>query len=153
MTLDEQLTAIDALRLRDFPDRRGRSAPVESGPGFHIAGLRVSGEFWDADPAEVAEAEEDFDAALTALVQALSLRWGRPALLDLTPALERMAAGLPVRPPLDTLCGYVPRMHGWRVRDRWVGVGVGQGGRELPLQLLVAVGEADVTTPAVTGPR
>ncbi|MEI5132105.1 hypothetical protein RB199_07870 [Streptomyces libani] len=54
---------------------------------------------------------------------------------------NRTARGLPVRPPLDTLCGYVPRMHGWRVQGRWVGVGVGQGAYELPMQLLVAVGE------------
>ncbi len=142
MTLDEQLTMIDALRLRAFPAQRTRSGLVESGPGFHIADLRVSADFWDADLVEVAEAEEEFEAGLTALVQALSLRWGEPETLDLTPCLERTASGLPVPPPLDTLCGYVPLMHRWRVRGRWIGVGVGQGDRELPFQLLVAVGEA-----------
>ncbi|MFF4603312.1 hypothetical protein ACFY12_11260 [Streptomyces sp. NPDC001339] len=144
MRLDEQLNAIDLLCLRPFPAERGRSALAESGPGFHIAGLRVGDALWDADLTEVAEAEEEFDAGLTALVQALSLRWGAPETVDLAACLERTARGLPVRPPLDTLCGYVPRMHGWRVRGRWIGVGVGQGGRELPFQLLVAVGEEDV---------
>ncbi|MFI9259384.1 hypothetical protein ACIGT4_17015 [Streptomyces sioyaensis] len=144
MTMDEQLTAIDRLRLRAFPAEPLRSGTVESGPGFHIAGLRASQDFWDADPAEVVEAEEEFEDDLTALVQALSLRWGPPEVLDLTPHLERVAQGLPVRPPLDTLCGYVPRMHGWRVEGRWIGVGVGQGERELPFQLLVAVGEERV---------
>ncbi|MFI0714863.1 hypothetical protein ACH4SK_30400 [Streptomyces inhibens] len=152
MTTDRHLAAIDLLRLREFPAERARSAMVESGPGFHIAGLRVSQEFWDADLTEVAEAEEEFDAELTALVQALSLRWGEPGILDLAPHLERMARGIPVRPPLDTLCGYVPRMHGWRVAGRWVGVGVGQGDRELPFQLLVAVGEGDVADPPRGGP-
>ncbi|UZJ32980.1 hypothetical protein [Streptomyces endophytica] len=144
MKLDEQLTTIDRLRLREFPAQRVRSAPAESGPGFHIADLRVSQDFWDADLAELAEAEEEFEAALTALVRALSLRWGEPHVLDLADALERTAQGLPVRPPLDTLCGFVPRMYGWRVAGRWIGVGVGQGDRELPLQLLVAVGEEEV---------
>ncbi|MEW9516272.1 hypothetical protein [Streptomyces tubercidicus] len=144
MPLDEHLTLIDRLRLREFPAVPGRSAMVESGPGYHIAGLRVSEEFWDADAAEVAEAEEEFTAELSALVQALSLRWGAPETVDLTAQLERSAQGLPVRPPLDTLCGYVPRMHGWRVQGRWIGVGVGQGARELPFQLLVAVGEEAV---------
>ncbi|MBL1094406.1 MULTISPECIES: hypothetical protein [Streptomyces] len=144
MTLDEQLTTIDRLRLREFPAQRVRSAPAESGPGFHIADLRISQDFWDADLTELAEAEEEFEAALTALVQALSLRWGEPQVLDLAGVLERTAQGLPVRPPLDTLCGFVPRMYGWRVADRWIGVGVGQGDRELPLQLLVAVGEEEV---------
>ncbi|GAO10615.1 hypothetical protein NCG97_03355 [Streptomyces lydicamycinicus] len=144
MTIDKHLTVIDRLRLREFPAVPDRSAMVESGPGYHIAGLRVSEEFWDADAAEVAEAEEDFTAELTALVQALSLRWGAPETVDLGAHLERTARGLPVRPPLDTLCGYVPRMHGWRVQGRWIGVGVGQGARELPFQLLVAVGEGTV---------
>ncbi|MGW7578501.1 hypothetical protein [Streptomyces sp. NPDC054765] len=144
MTIDAYLAAVDRLRLRDFPASPGRSALVGSGPGFHIAALRVSGGFWDADPAELAEAEEEFEAGLTALVQALSLRWGEPETLDLAEHLERTAMGLPVRPPLDTLCGYVPHMYGWRVQGRWIGAGVGQGDRELPLQLLVAVGEGDV---------
>ncbi|MEU8781273.1 hypothetical protein [Streptomyces sp. NPDC048637] len=144
MTIDAHLTVIDRWRLRDFPAAPGRSALVESGPGFHIAGLRVSQEFWDADAAEVAEAAEEFEAELTALVQALSLRWGKPEVMDLAVHLARSARGLPVRPPLDTLCGYVPRMHGWRVQGRWIGVGVGQGAPELPLQLLVAVGEGAV---------
>ncbi|MEW1748630.1 hypothetical protein ACIQU1_09495 [Streptomyces angustmyceticus] len=142
MTIDVYLGTIDRLRLREFPAVPGRSAMVESGPGFHIAGLRVSQEFWDADPAEVTEAAEDFEAELTALAAALSLRWGEPRTIELAGHLERTARGLPVRPPLDTLCGYVPRMHGWRVQGRWIGVGVGQGGPELPFQLLAAVGEA-----------
>ncbi|MFJ9470008.1 hypothetical protein [Streptomyces caniferus] len=141
MTIDAYLATIDRLRLQDFPAVPGRSAMVESGPGFHIAGLRVSQEFWDADLAEVAETAEEFEAELSALVAALSLRWGEPRTVDLVEELERTARGMPVRPPLDMLCGYVPRMHGWRVRSRWIGVGVGQGGRELPFQLLVAVGE------------
>ncbi|GLW15366.1 hypothetical protein Stsp01_21090 [Streptomyces sp. NBRC 13847] len=144
MTLDEQLTAIDLWRARDFPAGRVRSAMAESGPGFHIAALRTGPDLWDADPAEAAEVEEEFADGLTALVQALSLRWGPAEAVDLTAHLERQAQGLPVRPPLDTLCGYVPRMHGWRVRGRWIGVGVGQGGPELPRQLLVAVGEERV---------
>ncbi|MCL7496198.1 hypothetical protein M8I34_33050 [Streptomyces sp. MCA2] len=144
MTIDAYLTVIDRWRLRDFPAAPGRSALVESGPGFHIAGLRVSQEFWDADLAEVAEAAEEFEAELTALVQALSLRWGEPEVMYLADDLERSARGIPVRPPLDTLCGYVPRMYGWRVQSRWIGVGVGQGDRELPFQLLVAVGEGEV---------
>ncbi|MFG2832627.1 hypothetical protein ACGFWI_35120 [Streptomyces sp. NPDC048434] len=141
MTIDAYLAAIDRLRIREFPAVPGRSAMVESGPGFHIAGLRVSQDFWDADLAEVAEAAEEFEDELTALVQALSLRWGEPETIDLADHLERTARGIPVRPPLDALCGYVPRMHGWRVQGRWIGVGVGQGDRELPFQLLVAVGE------------
>lgn len=135
------LATIDQLRLRDFPARRGTAGRVESGPGFHVADLRVSEDFWDADLTRVEEALEEFEAELSVLVQALTLRWGAPEVLDLTDHLERQAMGEPVPPPLDALCGYVPELHIWRVGGRWVGLGVGQGDRELPFQLLVAIGE------------
>ncbi|MEU1903958.1 hypothetical protein ACFV4E_06470 [Streptomyces hygroscopicus] len=137
----DHVTSIDRLRARDFPRQRAVDGRVASGPGFHVADLRASEDFWDADPARVEEVLEEFEAELGALVQALTLRWGAPAVLDLTDSLERSAMGEPVPPPLDTLCGYVPELHIWHVDGRWVGLGVGQGGRELPFQLLVAIGE------------
>ncbi|MFK4274096.1 hypothetical protein, partial [Streptomyces milbemycinicus] len=137
----DHVTAIDRQRARDFPRQRAVDGRVASGPGFHVADLRVSEDFWDADPARVEEVLEEFEAELGALVQALTLRWGAPAVLDLTDSLERSAMGEPVPPPLDTLCGYVPELHIWHVDGRWVGLGVGQGDRELPFQLLVAIGE------------
>ncbi|WP_030828782.1 hypothetical protein [Streptomyces hygroscopicus] len=137
----DHVTSIDRLRARDFPRQRAVDGRVASGPGFHVADLRVSEDFWDADPARVEEVLEEFEAELGALVQALTLRWGAPAVLDLTDSLERSAMGEPVPPPLNTLCGYVPELHIWHVDGRWVGLGVGQGDRELPFQLLVAIGE------------
>ncbi|MCO8303770.1 hypothetical protein AB0B92_09045 [Streptomyces hygroscopicus] len=137
----DHVTSIDRLRARDFPRQRAVDGRVASGPGFHVADLRVSEDFWDADPARVEEVLEEFEAEQGALVQALTLRWGAPAVLDLTDSLERSAMGEPVPPPLDALCGYVPELHIWHVDGRWVGLGVGQGGRELPFQLLVAIGE------------
>ncbi|MET8680351.1 hypothetical protein ABZW18_22900 [Streptomyces sp. NPDC004647] len=138
------LATIDLLRARPFPSRRGRAALVESGPGFHIAGLRVSEEFWDADPTRVLEVQEEFESELRVLVQTLTRRWGEPEVLQLLDHLERSAMGRPVPAPLDTLCGYVPELYAWRIDNRWVGLGLGQGGRELPFQLVVAIGEEDV---------
>ncbi|MET7765156.1 hypothetical protein ABZS86_15840 [Streptomyces sp. NPDC005355] len=140
-SLAQYVATIDLLRARDFPAQRGTSERVESGPGFHVADLRVSEDFWDADLTRVEEVLEEFEAELSVLVHALTVRWGAPAVLDLTGHLERQAMGEPVPPPLDALCGYVPELHIWRVDDRWVGLGVGQGDRELPFQLLLAVGE------------
>ncbi|MFD8163304.1 hypothetical protein [Streptomyces malaysiensis] len=137
----DHVATIDQLRARDFPAQRTADGWVVSGPGFHVADLRVSEDFWDADLTRVEEVLEEFEAELGALVQVLTLRWGAPEVLDLTDSLERSAMGEPVPPPLDTLCGYVPELSVWRLDGRWVGLGVGQGDRELPFQLLVAIGE------------
>lgn len=137
----DHVATIDQLRARDFPAQRTADGWVASGPGFHVADLRVSEDFWDADLTRVEEVLEEFEAELGALVQVLTLRWGAPEVLDLTASLERSAMGEPVPPPLDTLCGYVPELRLWRLDGRWVGLGVGQGDRELPFQLLVAIGE------------
>ncbi|ARF58968.1 hypothetical protein [Streptomyces gilvosporeus] len=139
MTTGEQLTVIDALRRRPFPVRRERSAAGESGPGFHMARLWESAPLWDADPADAREIREDCAAELAALTEVLSLRWGAPGVLDLAPALERTAMGLPVAPPLDLLCGLVPRLHTWRADGRWLALGGGQCGPEQPCQVLVAI--------------
>ncbi|MEU5609805.1 hypothetical protein AB0H03_13910 [Streptomyces sparsogenes] len=140
----DHLATIDLLRARDFPDRPGVAGSVASGPGFHVADLLVSEDFWDADLERLMEVEEEFEAELEALVQVLSLRWGEPEVLDLTGHLERQAMGEPVPEPLASLCGYVGRVYGWRTGGRWIGLGIGQGDRELPLQLVAAIGEETV---------
>ncbi|NUS88792.1 MAG: hypothetical protein HOY75_40350 [Streptomyces sp.] len=140
----DHLAIIDLLRARDFPDRRGVVGAVASGPGFHVADLRVSEDFWDADLERLIEVEEEFEAELGVLVQVLSLRWGEPEVLDLADHLERDAMGERVPEPLRSLCGYVGRVYGWRTDGRWIGLGIGQGDRELPLQLVAAIGEDSV---------
>jgi hypothetical protein len=142
MDLPGHVAAVDALRARPFPARRERSGAVESGPGFHIADLRISEDFWDADPERRQRAEDDMEAECQALVELLSLRWGEPETVDLGVHLERSFNGEPVPPPLDTLCGYAAEAWAWRVDDRWIGVCVGQWDPELPLQLVAAVGDA-----------
>ena len=132
----DHLATIEALRAREVPAQR-------RGPGLHVADLRVSEDFWDADLTRVEEVLEEFEAELSVLVQVLTLRWGTPDVLDLMDVLERSAMGEPVPPPLDALCGYVPELYVWRLDGRWIGLGVGQGDRELPFQLVVAMGEED----------
>ncbi|WP_431040697.1 hypothetical protein ACQUSR_01530 [Streptomyces sp. P1-3] len=141
------LAAIEELRARAFPARCERRGWADSGPGYHIAALRVSEHFWDADPSRVREVDEEFDAELRLLIGALAREWGAPDVLDLTECLERSGLGEPVPPPLDTLCGYVAEVHTWIVDGRWVAVGSGRAGRELPIHLVAAIGEPDLLTP------
>lgn len=154
MDLAAQLAEVDRLRRLPFPARRDHRGTVISGPGFHMAALAVGEDLHGADPGRAVEAEEDFRAWCQALVELLTARWGEPETLDLSPYLELQAVGGSVPAPLDELCGFVPEMYGWRVGDRWTAVGVGQGDRGLPLQLVVATAERAVYEAAASpGPH
>ncbi|MCC9737802.1 hypothetical protein [Streptomyces sp. MNU89] len=148
MSTVEQLAAIDRLRARPLPAARGGpSRGAEGGPGFHLADLRVSEEFWEDDGSRIREAEEQFEAECEALVVLLSRRWGEPRVLDLTEHLIRSAEGEAVPEPLATLCGCVGVLYAWRAGGRWLAVGLGRQGRELPLRLLAVVAEEDPEDP------
>ncbi|MFF3765434.1 hypothetical protein ACFYYR_15290 [Streptomyces sp. NPDC001922] len=144
MTTAEQLATIDRLRRQPFPGRPGRHGGTVGGPGFHLAELHRSQGFWEDDGTGWLEARDQFAAECEALVLLLSRRWGSPEHIDLGVHLERSAAGEPVPEPLLTLCGCATSVHVWWTGGRWIGIGVGQQARELPFQLVVAVGEGDV---------
>jgi hypothetical protein len=145
MDLAALLDAIDRLRARDFPARTVRSGDVLSGPAFHLADLWRSEPFFDDDGTALTAARDDADALCEALIGLLSARWGAPRTLDLLPYLEQKESGAAVPPPLDTLCGDgLGEVYGWQVGDRWIGLGTGQQGRDLPLRLVVGIGERDI---------
>jgi hypothetical protein len=144
MDLVAQLATVDLLRAREFPARRVRSGAVESGPGFHVADLEVSEDFWEDDGSRRPVVADDFGAACQALVEILARRWGDPRTVDLAPYQSVLREGGTVPPPLEMLCGYVPEVYGWQVGDRWIAVGVGQWDAGLPFQLVAAIGERDV---------
>ncbi|MGG2460672.1 hypothetical protein ACO0M4_12780 [Streptomyces sp. RGM 3693] len=135
------LALLDALRARPFPERREHTAVGSSGPGFHVARLWASGPLWDADPADAAAAREQCVDELAALVEVAFLRWGEPVVHDLADALDRSARGLPVPPPLDLLCGLVPRVYAWSDGARWVAVGAGPLDPGQPCQVLAAIAQ------------
>lgn len=141
MDLAAQLAEVDRLRRLPFPAQRVREGAVVAGPGFHIEDLAVGEDFHDSDPARRAGAEEDFTVWCQALVDLLGARWGEPETVDLYAILIRSMDGEKVPAPLDELCRYVPEMYGWLVGERWIALGVGRWDGELPLQLVLAVGE------------
>ncbi|MCW2873851.1 hypothetical protein [Actinacidiphila oryziradicis] len=128
MDLAAHLSAIDLLRAR---------------PGCHITDLQISEDFWEDDGSRRPRVRNDFGAGCQALVDLLTERWGEPEVLDLGGHLEQLVAGERVAPPLDALCGYVPELYLWRPDGRWTAIGVGQGGEELPFQLVAAVSDGD----------
>lgn len=144
MDLAAQIAEVDRLRALDFPAQRVRTSAASSGPGFHLAELAVSEDFLEDGGSCREEVADDFEAACQALIERLADRWGEPEPLDLYPFLQRQEEGGPVPPPIGELCGRVSEVYGWRVGTRWIALGIGQGDREMPYQLVLAIGERDL---------
>ncbi|MEV7388325.1 MULTISPECIES: hypothetical protein [unclassified Streptomyces] len=147
---EEQLSIIDDLTALPFPEHEGHSNTQHGwgGPGYHVAVLRQSRDFWDVpDPETVTAAEEELETDLSALVTVLAGRWGSPTEVDLWPYLGLDHPDYPnieAPEPLCSLCNLAGSMRMWQVpsTDRWLGLTIGQVDREFPFELLAAVGEA-----------
>lgn len=62
MSVARHLAVIDRLCSEDFPSESGRSDVGTAGPGYHVAGLRTSDDFWEDDGTRREEAEEQYEA-------------------------------------------------------------------------------------------
>ncbi|MGW2620325.1 hypothetical protein [Streptomyces sp. NPDC001500] len=116
--------------------------------------LRDSQEFWDDDDGQAArEADADLRAYLDALIATLTARWGAPFAIDLLPYLRAGLEGEAVSEPIDCLSQLTGSMQAWLHRDpdRWLGLAIGQGDKELPLELLAAVGQTLALEPSASG--
>lgn len=154
MSTAEHLAAIDLLRSREFPAEHGRSPSGVGGPGYHIAELLTSGDFWDDDGMEWEATSDQYDAERDALTVLLGERWGAPQIFSLASVFERAqgdaygyggeaAEGEDIPEPWGSLSSSVPDLHLWRADGRWIALGVSQWDKELPFQLLAVVTEID----------
>lgn len=146
---DEQLSVIDSLSSLPFSEEEGRVGADShwGGPGFHLAVLRESRDFWEDRSTEIVEAaERELEANLAALAFILTERWGASEAVDLWPylGLDEPDPDVTTREPLSFLCGVAGSMQMWRLpnSERWVGLAIGQADAEWQFQLLAAVGEA-----------
>ncbi|MDH6144998.1 hypothetical protein P3T35_007048 [Kitasatospora sp. GP30] len=168
-SIDEQLSILDELTARPFPEQGERPWDGTSwgGPGHHVAVLRESQDFWDDRSAETVDAaERELAADLAALAAVLTERWGSPATVDLWPylGLDDPETAPEAAEPLAFLCNLAGSMQVWRPpsselpsselpsselpsSDRWIALTIGQGDRELPFELLAAVGTATALPP------
>ncbi|GGY45835.1 hypothetical protein GCM10010363_28130 [Streptomyces omiyaensis] len=116
-----------------------RSGLRDSGPGFHVAALAFSEDFWEDDGSRREAVEERYEADRDGLAARLAVRWGEPDRLALWSLHERSMSGEELPEPWAGLCAHVPNLVLWRVDDGWVGLGVSQWDKELPFQLLAVV--------------
>ncbi|MFI6033684.1 hypothetical protein ACIBBD_05785 [Streptomyces sp. NPDC051315] len=145
MDIARCLATIDLLCTRDFPAEHGRTDVGTGGPGYLVAELRTSRDFWDDDGTEREATEEQYEAERDGLTERLTDRWGPPHRISLASTLERCMDGEDIPEPWASLSAHVPDVHLWRSPDtaRWMALGVSQWDKELPFQLLAVVTETD----------
>ncbi|WP_149181535.1 hypothetical protein [Streptomyces sp. TRM49041] len=142
MTTARHLATIDLLRSRPFPGERSRSDVGDSGPGYHLAELATSEDFWE-DRSRVELVAEQYEAERDALGVLLTARWGEPQIFSLWSVFRRGMDGEDIPEPWDGLSNHVPDLHLWRADGRWIALGVSQWDRELPFQLLAVITDTD----------
>ncbi|MFF2778428.1 hypothetical protein ACFVU3_26345 [Streptomyces sp. NPDC058052] len=143
MTTTRLLSDLDLLRSREFPAEPEYSGDLDSGPGFHVAMLATSEEFWEADVSRREEVEEQYEAERDGLAAVLTARWGEPDRVSLWSLHHRGMEGETLPEPWSVLCAHVPDLMLWRVDARWIGLGVSQWDKELPFQLLAVITDVD----------
>ncbi|MFC5646770.1 hypothetical protein [Kitasatospora cinereorecta] len=157
---DDRLSVIDRLSTLPFPltEERPGSDGTWGGPGYHLAVLRESQDFWEDRGEEIVEAaESEIEADLATLAAVLTGRWGEPESVDLSPFLgfDNPDPDFVAPEPLGSLSGLAGAMQVWRLPscDRWIALAIGQADPEWPIWLLAAVGEASALPQARPAPR
>ncbi|MFJ3791227.1 hypothetical protein [Kitasatospora sp. NPDC090091] len=142
--------AVDRLLAAPFAEREDREGEEWSGPGFRLAALTESQDFWEVhDPDVVDAAERRIEAALDALAAALTTAWGgTPTTVELWPYRECDLPDPAAPGPLGFLAGVASELRVWQPSaDRWLGLTVGQSDPALPFRLLAMVGAGTLPEP------
>ncbi|MGW4277096.1 hypothetical protein ACWEGQ_33220 [Streptomyces seoulensis] len=144
MDIAEALAVIDRLCSGAFPAARTRTDTGWAGPGYRTAELATSEDFWEDDGTRWRETADQYACDRDGLAERLAERWGPPQEFSLYGVLLRSAEEEAPQ-PWGPLSGQVPDVQLWRSPEagRWIVLGVGQQGRELPFQLLAVVTDVD----------
>jgi hypothetical protein len=156
--LEQWLQRIDSALHQAFRTARQRTDDGFTGRDFHVVTLHASRDFWDwADLELIDDTWADMELALDALAAALTFRWGTPDDVELWPYLQSLAAGEAgeAPEPISLLSMSTSEMRVWRPpgHDRYVALALGQQDKELPIELLAAVGTAASLTRPRTRPE
>ncbi|MFB7593267.1 hypothetical protein [Streptomyces sp. NPDC056160] len=145
MDIAKALAVIDRLCSEGFPAEPARTDVGAAGPGFLMAELETSEDFWEDDGTRWQETADQFVCDQDGLAERLTERWGRPQAVSLYSVFERATRGEETAEPWVSLSGHVPDVQLWRApgTGRWIALGVSQWDEELPFQLLAVVTDTD----------
>lgn len=137
--MDQWMNVLDELLARPLPARADwtdRDLP-------HHVDLRVSQEFWDEETGdEDYSVDFDFAADRARLAAAITKRYGPPRRIDLMPyAPDRPDLSRPGWTLLSYMREWFTEIDLWLAGERGIVVEIGQVDKELPLQLMLVVGE------------
>ncbi|MFJ1709246.1 hypothetical protein [Kitasatospora sp. NPDC088346] len=144
--------AVDRLLAAPFAEREDRDGPEWSGPGFRVAALMESRDFWEVHDPDVVDTEERrVETALDTLSAALTNAWGAPTTVELWLYSETDLPDPAAPGPLGFLASVASELQVWQPSvDRWLGLTVGQADPELPFRLLALVGAGTLPEPPTT---
>ncbi|MFI1167319.1 hypothetical protein ACH4UM_27880 [Streptomyces sp. NPDC020801] len=145
MDIAKALAVIDRLCSGTFPAEPTRTDVGAAGPGYWMAELETSEEFWEDDGTRREETAEQYECDRDGLAERLSARWGPPQVFSLYSVFTRTMEGERLEEPWASLCGHVPDVQLWRSEEagRWIALGVSQWDKEWPFQLLAVVTDID----------
>jgi hypothetical protein len=145
--VDQWLSSFDELLVTPFPVT---THGVERARPHHID-LRVSQDFWDDETRDDAFGPifAEFEAERSRFAQAITMRYGPPGRKDLRPYFDWDPPSEPGRSLFAYLTNWFFEVDLWQVGDRGIVVEVGHADKELPLQLMLVVGDlrSDPVTP------
>ncbi|MEW2292437.1 hypothetical protein ABZ719_06965 [Streptomyces sp. NPDC006743] len=145
MDIAKALAVIDGLCAAAFPAEPVRTDVGAAGPGYLMAELETSDDFWEDDGSRWEETADQFACDRDGLGERLTERWGSPQAFSLYSVFERATRGEETAEPWASLSGHVPDVQVWRASGsgRWIALGVSQWDKELPFQLLAVVTSTD----------
>lgn len=144
MDIAKWLSVVDQLCVREFPREHVRTDIGTDAPGYLIAELKTSGDFYEDGGSEREETEAQFEADRDGLGALLSERWGPVDEFSLNSVFERAMDGEDIDEPWRSLSNHVPDVHLWKCESgRWIALGISQWDAELPFQLLAIATEVD----------
>lgn len=142
---------MDGLLAQPFPETNFHDDTGCGGPEHRVRILRASQDFGvDGDGHAAREADAGLRECLDALSAALTTRWGEPRVVDLWPYSKAGYEGEAVSEPINFLSQLAGSMQVWTHQGsgRWLALTIGQEDKELPLELLAAVGRTAVFDPS-----
>ncbi|GLH96282.1 hypothetical protein [Phytohabitans aurantiacus] len=135
--MNEWIATLDELLLKPF-ETGGGSAPEP-----HHVDLRVSQDFWDDETRDevFGPVLAEFEADRARLAQAISVHYGVPQRKDLRPYFDDNPPDEPGSALFEYLAGWFFEVDVWQVGARGIVAEVGHQDKELPLQLMLVVGD------------